>query len=274
MSQVTYTVGVLDGSATLVYSGTLMVQLQLDSYGPGPTAGLLTLQGFDPLLLTGVSGGGAGWSLYGDNGSLNVSSLGAYAIGRQANQAPPRITGSIALTVAGGQEQRLLLLGYTGGGAAPAANLLGADNAAAADTVEAADTVAALGAGAGAAQYDWTLALLNDAFARTGTAAFTGSGQMVQMGPVSRRWSVTGTLTGDGLPAGGVPIQGGGIQDFWGGRSPSDPQLAFAVASTHLQGVSDGTLTMSNGTSFFVGMPVAQSTIHVPHLADAAAEPA
>lgn len=270
MSQVTYTVGVLNESATLVYSGTLLVQLQLGNYGSAPTAGLLTLQGFEPLLLSGVSGGGAGWSLYGDNGSLNVSSLGAYATGQQPNQAPPYVTGSIALAVSGGQEQKLLLLGYTGGGTAPAAHVPGADNAAAADTVG-----VSAGAGAGVTQYNWTLALLDNAFARTGTAAFTGSGQMVQMGPVSRRWSVTGTLTGDGLPAGGVPIQGGGSEDLWYGRSQSDPQLTFAVvAGTYIQGVSDGTLTMSNGTSFFIGVPVAQSTIAVPHLADAAAEPA
>ncbi|HST61648.1 MAG TPA: hypothetical protein VLK84_23285 [Longimicrobium sp.] len=268
MSQVTYTVGVLDGTATLVYKGTLQVQLDVGSYRSTPTAGLLSLRGFDPLLLSGGGGSGGWWSLSGDNGSLTVSSLYVYPTGQQPNQAPPYFTGSIALTAAGQQEQKLLLLGYTEGSAAPVANLLGADNAPAADMVAA--------AGPGVTEYAWTLALLDGSFARTGTAAFTGSGRMVQVGLSSRRWSVTGTLTGDGLPAGGIPIQGGGGEDFWYGRSEGDhPQLVFTVGtSTRIPGVSDGTLTRNNGTSFFVGIPVAQSTIPVPHLAAAAAEPA
>jgi hypothetical protein len=265
MSQVTYTVGVLDDSAALVYKGILQVQLDLGTYRSTPTAGLLALPGFEPLLMSGRGSGGS-WGLSGDNGSLSVS-LYVDPTGQQANQAPPYFTGSIALTAAGQQEQRLLLLGYTGGSAAPVANMLGADNAAAADAVAA--------AGPGVTDYNWTLALLDESFARTGTAAFTGSGRMMQTGPTSRRWMITGTLTGDGFPAGGIPMQGGGVEDYWYGRSERDPHLTLAVgAKTYVQGVSAGTLARSNGTSFFVGMPVAQSTIPVPTLAHTAAEPA
>jgi hypothetical protein len=265
MSQVTYTVGLLDGGARLAFSGTLQLQMSIDNFGANPTAGLLALQGLDPLLLTAVGGSGVGWNLNGSNGSLDVQVTSIYPNVQQLNQAPSYVSGSIALTVSGQLQQNLLLFGYTGSGAAPAANALAAVHA------------TAPAGGTGATQYNWSLALINDAFAQAGTAAFTGTGQMVQIGPVSRQWHVTGTVTGDGLPAGGIAIQGWGTEFFWGGSGQSgNTQVTLsAVASTFISGVSDGTLTVNSGTSFFVGTPVAQATIAVPQIADApAAEPA
>lgn len=264
MPQVTYTVGLLDGRARLAYSGTLLLQMSIDNLGATPTAGLLTLQGMDPLLLAAVGGSGVGWNLNGSNGSLDVQVTSIYPNVQQFEQAPSYVSGSIALTVSGQPQQNLLLCGYTGSGAAPAANALAAAQA----TVQA--------GGPGTTQYNWSLALINNAFAPAGTAAFTGTGQMVQIGPVSRQWHVTGMVTGDGLPAGGIAIQGWGTEFFWGGSGTSgNTQITLsAVASTFISGVSDGTLTVNNGTSFFVGTPVAQSTIAVPQIADPAAEPA
>jgi hypothetical protein len=265
MSQVTYTVGLLDGDAKLVYSGTLELQLQIDNLGTTPTAGLLVLQGFTPLLLTAVSGGGSAWNLNGSNDSLAVPFTSIYPNVQPQGQAPPYVSGSIALTPSGQAQQSLLLMGWTGSGAAPAAHV---------QSLAAAD--AALQAGAGVTQYNLSLALLDTAFAQTGTAAFTGTGQMVQIGPVSRQWRVTGTLRGGGLPDGGIAIQGWGSEFFWGGsgQSGSTQVTLSVVASTFISGVSDGTLTVNGATSFFVGTPVAQATIAVPQIAgSSAAEP-
>lgn len=198
MAQVTYTVGLLDGGATLVYRGTLELQMQPDVMGnPTPTAGLLTLQGFTPLLMTAVSGSGIGWNLNGSNGSLSVAFTSIYPNVQPQGQAPTCISGSIALTPSGQGQQDLLLMGYTGAGAAPAAHV---ESAAAGN--------AALQAGAGVTQYNLTLRLLDNALAPAGSAAFTGTGQVVQIGPVSRQWRVNGTLSGTGMPDGGIAVQG------------------------------------------------------------------
>lgn len=263
MAQVTYTVGVLNGGATLVYRGTLELQMQTGYSGVTPTAGLLSLQGFAPLLLTAVSGSGAAWNLNGSNGSLSVDFTSIYPNIQPQGEAPTYVSGSIALTPSGQGQQNLLLMGYTG--AAPAAHV-----------ASTAAGNAALQAGAGATQYNLGLTLLDNAFAPAGSAAFTGTGQMVQIGPVSRQWHVTGTLSGSGMPGGGIAVQGWGSEFFWGasGQSGNTQVSLSMVASTFIPTITDGTMTVNGATAFFVGTPVAQSTIAVPHIADRAAEPA
>ena len=265
MAQVTYTVGLLDGGATLLYRGTLELQMQTDYMGTTPTAGLLSLQGFAPLLLTAVSGSGTAWNLNGSNGSLSVAFTSIYPNVQPQGQAPTWVSGSIALTPSGQGQQSLLLMGYTGTGAAPAAHV---ESAAAGN--------AALQAGAGVTQYNLGLTLLDSAFAPAGSAAFTGTGQMVQIGPVSRQWHVTGTVSGSGMPDGGIAVQGWGSEFFWGasGQSGNTQVSLSMVADTFIPTVTDGTMTVNGATAFFVGTPVAQSTIAVPHIADRAAEPA
>jgi hypothetical protein len=265
MPQVTYTVGVLDASSTLLYRGTLQLQMQTDNLGATPTAGLLSLPGMDPLLLAAVSGSGVGWNLNGSNDSLSVQSTYIYANVQQQGQAPPYVSGSIDMAVAGQPARNLVMLGYTGSGAAPAQAQAHVQFAA-----------AGAGAGVGATQYNWSMALLDTAFARNGTAAFTGTGQLVQIGPVSRQWHVTGTLTGEGLPAGGIAVQGWGNEFLWGGSGQGGNVQATLSAGTVLAGgLWDGTLTVNGAVSFFVATAVAQSIIAVPHIAGtSAAQPA
>lgn len=248
MPQVTYTVGVLDAGSTLLYSGTLLLQMQNDNFGSVPTAGLLSLAGMDPLLLTAVSGSGIGWNLNGSNDSLSVQSTYIYANVSQPGQAPAYVSGAISMTAAGQAAQTLLVLGYTGSGAAPAPHAQAHLQAAAPGAV----------AAAGATQYNWSMVLIDRAFAKTGTASFTGTGQLVQIGPVSRQWHVTGTLTGGGLPAGGIAIQGWGSEYLWGGSSQGgDVRVTLSAGNVLASGLSDGTLTVNGAVSFFVATPVA-----------------
>lgn len=267
MSQVTYTVGLLDGSAKVVYSGTLEVQLDVSNLGTTVESGLLAVGSFQPLLLTAVSGAGSGWTLYGSNASVSVSTTSIYPAVQPFDAAPSYIAGSISMTPQGEGEQNLLLLGYDGSAAA------------------AAQRAAATAAEAGAAEavtgippvdYNFSLQLLNTAFGESGTGTFTGTGQEVRIGPVSRQWMVQGTLTLDGGEA--VSIQGWGGSDFWYGRGSTsggtEIDLGF-VPQTFISGRADGTITSGTETSFFVGTAASDVTMPITDIASQpTAEPA
>lgn len=271
MAQVTYTVGLLDAHAKTVYSGSLVVQTQ-DSYGSSSAlAALLSLDGLEPLVLAAVTGGGAGWSFYGSNTQLDVSTSVLNAAVRSSGSTPSYVAGSIALT-ASGQQQNLLILGFQGA-AAPSGTLAAAP---AADQSESATggTENAL-TGIPPVDYNFTLQLLDTSFAATGTGTFTGSGAQVRVGVVGQAWVVTGTLTLDG----GAPIaiQGRGVSDFWYGSGTASDGTPIAIAfgsPTFISGSADGTVTVGTQTSFFVGTSVTASTVAVDNIAAPAAEPA
>ncbi|HEX6038071.1 hypothetical protein, partial [Longimicrobium sp.] len=116
MSQVTYTIALVNASALTVYSGSLAVQLNT-SYGtPSALAALLSLNGLEPLVLAGLgSNGGAGWNFYGSNDALNVATLGMYGVVPSSGQAPAYLAGSISLATPGQGQQNLLALGFLAG---------------------------------------------------------------------------------------------------------------------------------------------------------------
>lgn len=267
MAQVTYTVGLLDASSTVVYNGTLELQLDISNVGTTAQAGLLSLDGFQPLLLTAVNGGGQAWTLYGGNASLSVETTALYPAVQQLDQAPSYIAGSLALTPAGQADQNLLLLGTDVSAAAAAAP----QAAAQADAPGAAEAVA----GIPPVNYNFALQLMDASFGAAGSGTFTGTGAEAQIGPVSRQWMVRGSLVLDGGEA--IAIQGWGTSQFWYGRGSdsagTEVDLGF-VAQTFIPGSADGTVTTGTQTRFFVGTPVSAATVPVQGIATPAAEPA
>lgn len=260
MSQVTYTVGLLDAQAREVYGGTLVVQLGTGGSGFGPLAALLSLNGQEPLVLASVNGGGAGWSFYGSSSALDVGTSLLYGVGPSSGQVPGYLAGSIALTVSGQPQQDLLMMGFDAGAAAAPAP----QAAARAEEAGAAQGVA----GIPSQSYNFTLQLLNTSLGAAGSGTFTGTGQEVQIGPVSRQWRVTGTLTLNGGEA--IAIQGWGSSSVWTGQGTTGGGAAVTlgfVPQTFLNGSADGTVTVSGETSFFVGTAVSAATVPVHGIA-------
>ena len=266
MSQVSYTVGMLDANAAVVYTGTLEVQLDVSGGSATVQSGLLVADGFTPVLLSAPSGGGTAWNLSGASSTLAVNVTSIYSNVRAADGTPTHISGSIALTPAGQAEQNLLLLGYSGSGSAPQAPVLAQGEA-----------TAPRAATPGVTEYNLGLNLLDTSFRHAGSGGFAGTGQWVHVSPVTRQWYVRGTVSADAIPGGGADIQGWGSQPFWGGGGQAgDTSVTLSVvAENFIQNVSDGTLTVNGQTWFFVGAAVALKTVPISHLPGTpAAEPA
>lgn len=243
MSQVTYTVGLLNPYANIVYSGSLVVHLNATTdYAEGAK---LSLSGVAPLALTAAKGNEP-WSFSGSNSALDVSTLLVYGEMASPGSVPSYIAGSITLAVSGQAKQDLLLLGYQAG---PAAAPPGDGTVSANVSTDFGVTL----------EYDFSLQLLNTSFGAAGSGTFTGFGVETReegvLGPMC--WLVAGALTLNG----GTPITiqckaAWGNSDFWVGTGSASDGTAISLAfvsPSSISGSANGTVTVGSETSFFIG---------------------
>jgi hypothetical protein len=246
-TQVTYTVSIIGEDLSPQYSGELMLQMDISPLGTTVSSGLLSLDSYPPLLLSSVSGVPF-WSLSGSNGKVNVSTSWFYPTVLSGQSLPTRIAGFVVISVGGGAEQTLPILGFDAA-QAPQAEALGAASDSSAEWL----APASLSAGAAGDNYNYKLTLLDNSFGQAGGGQLKATGVWMKIGPVARTYYVTGTLQLDD-PAVSMSVSGYGSSSFWtvrGSSGDTSAQLSIVVGVSGT-GVSDGNLTLGGTQQSFV----------------------
>ena len=271
MPEVTYTVGIMGGDSSLLYSGELVVAFESDSFGLVPHSGVLSLNSFPPLPLSAAQGVSA-WTFSGSSDDLSISTTSIYSM-EEFVPTPTRFVGYVSLSANGAPEQMLPFFGFNPEPPPPHPPVIGGGGGTTDAAAARADTGAGRAPGAGAAtasagvtSYNYQLAVFDNSFARVNGGSLSAIGVWLPApSPEPKKYMVTGDLTLGAGPS-GMSLLGQSGPTYLDIRSeqPDPPVALIAVVSPQGLAYSAGNLTLGFGDSeqqfFFVGSPPASGT--------------